>query len=117
MLVCFAFVYFFLLHSFSFTQLDPNDPERRFSFHLSTNEQDDFVVHVLTTLDNSNDNSDDGGGEILFEPVIQALKETEDLAAFVRDMRKTFLHQLSSSSSSSSTASHSNSPSETRTNE
>jgi TolB-like protein len=90
------------LHSFSFTQLDPDDPERRFSFHLSTNEQDDFVVHVLPTLNGNNDNQQDENGGGIFEPVIQALKETEDLAAFVRDMRKTFLHQLHVVTSSSS---------------
>jgi hypothetical protein len=83
--------------------LDPDDPERRFSFHLATNEQDDFVVQVITLNTQSNADisksggSGDGGGPStsnIFEPVIQALKETEDLGAFVRDMRKAFLHQL-----------------------
>lgn len=88
--------------SLSFTQLDPDDPERRFSFILATNEQDDFVVKVITlnssTLGQGHDGDNSGGTTTtttcIFEPVIQALKETEDLAAFVRDMRKAFLHQL-----------------------
>jgi hypothetical protein len=80
--------------------LDPDDPERRFSFNLATNAQDDFVVKVIT-LNSSSLGQDDGGDNsggptttCIFEPVIQALKQTEDLAAFVRDMRKAFLHQL-----------------------
>ena len=73
--------------SFSFTQLDPDNPERKFSFELdATNDEETWSV---VELDPPGMISED-----LLEQLLVPLNETNDMISFVQGMRNSFLERL-----------------------
>lgn len=67
------------LYSFTFRQLDAGDPHRVFSFVLTANEEDAYVVEDCDELK-----------EETLEPLLQKLNKSDDLSAFMIGMRKYF---------------------------
>jgi len=86
--VCFS-LYSFSRFSprFSFTQLDANKPEQKYSFELETTENDDRWTVV--ELDPPGVISPDRLDELL-----APLNDTDDMKSFVRGMRQAFLESI-----------------------
>lgn len=65
---------------FAFNNIDPNDPERKFSFMLIVNEQEKYdIVDCKPALDAAD-----------LVKLLQDLNETEDTSSLVRRMSKFF---------------------------
>jgi len=69
---------------FVFTQIDPNESSREFYFTIKTNELDEYEV---LTCEPAVDNA-------LLEDLRQQLNESDDMSAFVREMRKVFVNMV-----------------------
>lgn len=63
--------------SFTFTHIDAGDHERTFSFILTANEEDAYVVDECDDLDDE-----------ALEPLLEKLNESDDLSAFMLGIRK-----------------------------
>jgi hypothetical protein len=69
--------FLFFCFSFTFTQLDAGAPERTFSFILTANEEDAYIVDECDDLDDE-----------ALEPLLEKLNKSDDLSAFMLEIRK-----------------------------
>lgn len=70
---------------FVFTHIDPSDPEKRYSFVLQTDDEDNYQIHECEPRLPTETT----------RRLLEELNEKEDMSAFVRKTRQAFVASLS----------------------